>query len=248
MLGTRTYDRVHFNTGRETFLLPVEWKNGWPTILKRGQPVPYVAKGPALPRQGPPALPTTGNFTIRDEFDGPLPPYWMFVRVPQTRWYTIAGGSLTITPRTDRLGDVGQPSIIVRRIQHMHAVATTRLRLGAGTGAVEAGLVALQNDNFYYAFGLTRDGSGRPALTLRRRAGADEPTHGRVLASRAVALDPTAAIDLRAEIDGPRISFSYSLDGTTFQPMVEGLDANVLSTMRADGFNGATIGMFAEAG
>jgi beta-xylosidase len=32
-LASRPYEVVHYNTGRETFLLPVTWRNGWPSIL-----------------------------------------------------------------------------------------------------------------------------------------------------------------------------------------------------------------------
>jgi beta-xylosidase len=36
-LATRTYEGVHYNTGRETFLLPVTWRDGWPVILEHGR-------------------------------------------------------------------------------------------------------------------------------------------------------------------------------------------------------------------
>ena len=32
-LGTRPYKDNFYNTGRETFMLPVRWINGWPRIL-----------------------------------------------------------------------------------------------------------------------------------------------------------------------------------------------------------------------
>ena len=36
-LASRPYEGFRFNTGRETFLLPVTWKDGWPVILPAGQ-------------------------------------------------------------------------------------------------------------------------------------------------------------------------------------------------------------------
>ena len=45
-LATRTYEDIHYNTGRETFLLPVTWRDGWPVILEHGEVIPYVAPGP----------------------------------------------------------------------------------------------------------------------------------------------------------------------------------------------------------
>jgi xylan 1,4-beta-xylosidase len=45
-LGCTPYEGGHYNTGRQTFLLPITWKDGWPMILPPGAPVPYVHRGP----------------------------------------------------------------------------------------------------------------------------------------------------------------------------------------------------------
>jgi alpha-N-arabinofuranosidase len=42
-LACRPYENGHFNTGRETFLLPVKWENEYPVILPKGEPIPYQA-------------------------------------------------------------------------------------------------------------------------------------------------------------------------------------------------------------
>ncbi|HYM85403.1 MAG TPA: glycoside hydrolase family 43 protein, partial [Pseudoxanthomonas sp.] len=47
-LASRNYGQTHYNTGRETFLLPVQWKEGWPVILEPGLEIPYVAPGPTF--------------------------------------------------------------------------------------------------------------------------------------------------------------------------------------------------------
>src|SRR3546814_16641794 len=69
-LGVRPYDGRHFNTGRETFLLPVTWADGWPRITAPGAAVPYVHARPDLPVATAPA-PTTGPMARRERFDGP---------------------------------------------------------------------------------------------------------------------------------------------------------------------------------
>jgi xylan 1,4-beta-xylosidase len=48
-LATRPYADNHYNTGRESFLLPVTWKQGWPTILAPGRPIPEAAARPRVP-------------------------------------------------------------------------------------------------------------------------------------------------------------------------------------------------------
>ena len=71
-LASRPYKDYLFNTGRETFLLPVTWKDGWPVILEHGKAIPYTLRARKRMAHakdaGGDAL--SGNFTRRDEFDG----------------------------------------------------------------------------------------------------------------------------------------------------------------------------------
>lgn len=74
-LGTRVYnldkppqDPGNFATGRETFMLPVTWQNGWPHVLEKGEAVPYRVNKPKLPAGKPAPRAMTGNFTVREEF------------------------------------------------------------------------------------------------------------------------------------------------------------------------------------
>src|SRR3569833_1146980 len=45
-LASRAVEQIHYNTGRETFMLPVTWHDGWPVILSHGKPIPYVVQAP----------------------------------------------------------------------------------------------------------------------------------------------------------------------------------------------------------
>ncbi len=47
-LASRTYEGAHYNTGRETFMLPVTWRDGWPLILPAGKEIPYVVEAPKV--------------------------------------------------------------------------------------------------------------------------------------------------------------------------------------------------------
>ena len=48
-LGCRPYDENWFNTGRETFMLPVRWENDWPIVLSGDQTVSRIVDRPNLP-------------------------------------------------------------------------------------------------------------------------------------------------------------------------------------------------------
>jgi len=245
-LGTRTYDRIHFNTGRETFLLPVDWRSGWPVILEPGKTVPYVLMRPKPADATVLEKPVTGNFTIREEFDAELPGDWVFVRTPRSDWWKSGGGQLTIKPGNERIGDVLQPSIVARRLQHMNMQAITAMRFNPGSIADEAGMVALQNDAYYFAMGLGQNRQGQTVLRLRHRDGMEGHIHGKILKETPIDIDPGSLIYLRVDVRGPVIDFSWSMDNKHYDSLYAGANARTLSTMRAGGFTGAMIGMYAE--
>ena len=43
-LGCRPYEQDMYNTGRDTYLLPVTWKDGWPTILEPNKAISPVGE------------------------------------------------------------------------------------------------------------------------------------------------------------------------------------------------------------
>lgn len=254
-LGTRVYDLAtppqdpgNFHTGRETFLLPVQWEDGWPVMLAKGEPVPWTPKAPALPIGDPPPVPTTGNFDWREEFDAPtLAPQWLFARTPRSQWWnTGTGGALVLQPRAERVGGNGQPSFVGRRIQHMKASFATRLEFSPSRPGDEAGLLAVQNDDFYYAFGLGTDERGGAVLRVHRRKGRDEPADGVVLAEQALGPEAREGLTLKIDIDRALIDFAYSADGSTFTTLLDDADARVLTTAVASGFTGAVVGPYAH--
>jgi alpha-N-arabinofuranosidase len=123
-LASRNYGQVHYNTGRETFLLPVKWEDGWPMILEPGREVPYVAPGPGFGWHQDTQAPSSGNFTWRDEFDKTtLDRTWMYVRVPKQAWLDLSGhpGQLAIRPLAEGLDTL--------RNRHSWRVASSTRRL-----------------------------------------------------------------------------------------------------------------------
>lgn len=259
-LGTRVYglDKhqegpANFHTGRETFLLPVTWKDGWPIILESGKPVPLIVDRPSLPDSGPAPRPTTGNYTVKDEFnDSKLGFEWLFVRAPESPWWQTGDGNLKIQARANRIGSLSlfdytpQPSFIGQRVAHMSASATTEMRFTPETEDEEAGMMALQNDFFYYAFGLGLSDNDETVLRVRMRNKMATLFNGETLAEIPVNVADGAPIYLRTTLNKDKISFAYSLDGNTFISVLENADATVLTTAKAGGFIGAVIGLYAE--
>lgn len=186
-LATRPYRGNQYNLGRETFLLPVTWRDGWPVILARGERVPLAEQRPALPHD-PQATSMSGAFRWSERFRAPrLPMPWMTIDVPRRSWYATGSGGLRIEPSATPLDsyESGQAAYIAHRLQHHKAMISMRLDGHQLAPGEQAGLALLQNETHFYAAGLTRDPAGS-SLVLYRRNGKDDPPAG--VALRRVAL------------------------------------------------------------
>jgi beta-xylosidase len=246
-LGTRPYEDHTYNIGRETFMLPVQWVDGWPIILTGTQTVPYVVDAPKLPRDAASPVPMNGNFTLREDFNGPsLAPYWTFMRTPHERWYDLDSkpGWLTIRARHADIGQPTQPSFVGRRQQHLIASASTAMTFTPSEAGDKAGLVAFQNENHYYFLGITRRGS-QNVVELEMHNGKATPDSGRVLASAPVRLTVGAPLYLKIDARGGRYDFYYATRPNEWTPLMRDADGTILSTKKAGGFVGTFFGMYA---
>ncbi|SOD55032.1 alpha-N-arabinofuranosidase [Pseudoxanthomonas wuyuanensis] len=239
-LASRNYGGVHYNTGRETYLLPVEWKDGWPTILPPGREIPYTAPGPTFMSGPADQAPSTGNFIWRDEFDGPtLDRAWMFVRVPKQAWADLGvqPGQLAITPLAEGLDTLRNPSFLARRQQHLAFEASTAFMLPEpGT---EAGMAAFQNETHWYFLGVRRSG-GKAELFLEKSSGEAAETIASAM------IEPGERLKLKIAGNGGAYSFAYDADGRGWQWLKQHDDGTILSTDVAGGFVGATLGPYAR--
>ncbi|MDP9421861.1 MAG: glycoside hydrolase family 43 protein [Pseudomonadota bacterium] len=247
-LATRPYGDDSYNTGRETFLMRVHWQDGWPRLTAPEEIIPWTAKRPNLPAQRMPPVPTSGPLTYRDEFTGTkLPLHWMMTRQPKERWWRLSGGALHLKARPIALGDFGNPSFVARRQQHLNATATTVVRFNPTTDSDEAGIAAIQNDEFWYFLAVGREG-GKPVVRLRRRAGPEDAAIGVVVQQTAFAATAGAPVRLRVQARGAHYDFAWRTDGRRWRTLVTGADGTILSTKRAGGFVGALIGPHARSG
>jgi alpha-N-arabinofuranosidase len=246
-LGARPYAGDFYNTGRETFLLPVTWSNGWPQILAGNAPVPYAHRRPDLrPAPGSAAM-KQGNFIERDDFDGAtLARYWTFIRTVRERWYDLTStpGWLTIRSRPEHIGGLAQPSFVGRRQQHAHATATTVMRYLPKKAGDKAGVAVFQNDGFYYLLAVTL-ADGQPVVQLERSEGSGSKGGGRVLASALLGPAVDREIHLKIDANGATYAFAYATAPGQWQTLKADVDATFLSTRVAGGFVGAFLGLYA---
>ena len=220
--------------GREIFLAPVSWVDGWPVV----GPVDLVAPAPDLP-----SPPTATPFT-RDDFDAPtLHPRWISVRSrpPEDVSLVERPGWLTLHARGTSLDD---PTVtFVGRRQDQHDVQVRAL-VDAGSG--RGGLAVRLDEQHHYAVEV-----GAGEVCARARIG---PLSQR-LATRAVAGPVVLRIDTLASgpgMDHPRqepdvVRLGFETTDGVFVPLAE-LDGRYLSTEVAGGFTGRVIGCYATSG
>ena len=242
-LGCRAYDGPFYNTGRDTYMLPVTWRDDWPEILPAGSPVPTVVDGPRLP-VAPSSQPNfnTGNFTYTDNFDAPqLNMRWIFLRNPEMERFDWSGPGLMIHPAPADISQRKPLSALFCRQQHTNFMAETMLTFSPRNDKDVAGVALLQNEQYNFVFGKTML-DGRPAITLTRTE------REKVLVGSAF-VDATTPLRLKVEGRGRYFSFYYAQgDADQWQPLAVGVDAVNLSTSRSGGFIGACIGLYATAG
>lgn len=238
-LASRAYQQRYYNTGRETFLLPVTWQDGWPHILPAGEAIPYRLPAPAL-AASPVTEPLTGNFSWRDDFASPkLSLHWNSLRQFDQSWLSLDGGQLLLQAKAAGLDSMAQPAFVARRQQHTHFEASTSLVLPPAS--MSAGLVAFQNEQHHYYLGVRQN--GQDAEIFLEQASGGEPQQIASLSLPATA-DPGAdTVQLKVSGSAGNISFYYAVADNNWQPVATDQDAMLLSTQVAGGFVGTMLGL-----
>lgn len=235
LLAMRPYGGYFYNLGRETFLVPVHWEDGWPIVSPGTGRVEFTYPIPDLPEEAWPAEPG------RDDFDASsLAHCWCFLRTPREAFWSLTErpGYLRLRLRPERLSEQANPSFVGRRQQHVHFEVQTAFEFSPQNENEAAGLVLNQNIDFHYLFVVTRD--KKPVIRLIRRAlGREE-----MIAQQPI--DPPL-VHLKIEAHEQNYSFHFSNRPHEWQLLARNVDGRILSTPVAGGFVGAFIGMYASS-
>jgi alpha-N-arabinofuranosidase len=239
-LASRPYQGFLYNTGRETFLLPVSWKDGWPVILEPGKAIPYVVKGPKVMKRDAQEQADLVRRQLRPAR-----------RVRHGRAGDTSGCRCTCrssagtssptapcdAPAGGATGRETQCLVLRAATAHQRFAATTELHAPKSPGTA-AGLAAYQNERYWYFFGARRV-AGKLQLFLERRAG-----EARESVTTAM-VDAPETLRLLINGNGGRYSFFYDA-GDGWQMLRDNDDASILSTEIAGGFVGTVLGPYAR--
>ncbi len=263
-------DGFHFNTGRETFLVPFHWeKDGWPLIDTESGLVHSRERRPALPECILPGV-NPMEQTVLDDFDAPcLDLRWNTIQPPATDFWSLSEHPgflrLKLTKETLWKTDLQdrwhtrQPACICRRQQHQSFEMAAKLLFAPAAPEEEAGIVLLQDDRFSYLLTLGCTDAGKTVLRL---AACRDGVHS-VLAETALAEEESALPDrpvrcgliLGSSCRGTAYDFWYALpdpETGAAEPgrrvmIAKDLPAELLSSNVNEGFTGAYVGMYASA-
>jgi alpha-N-arabinofuranosidase len=246
-LACRPYGMELYNTGRETFMMPVEWKDGWPTIVDGNKPLPFVNKKPDLPASKEKMAPTTGNFISHDNFnEDKLDFKWNFIRTPLEKWYEFSNGHLYIKPRKESIHTETNFSFIGRRQQHLQFEASTKLNYELTDTLQTAGLVAFQNEKQYLLIGKRLNSKGKIEVYLEETA-ATVNTGKPIILAKNELLDKSKELFLKIEGKTRFYDFYYKTsEKAAWVLLAKDVDAVILSTKEAKGFVGTYLAMYAS--
>jgi beta-xylosidase len=214
--GTRAFSAL----GRETFVTPVTWSDGWPSIA----PVELA------PRPGT---------RVEIGFSGPLDREWIAVRRQPTDVSALIGDRLVLTADGSTLADP-QPVFVGRRQEHLTNEVTVALDVGNGVG----GLAVRYDESFRIELE-----AGGGTITARALIGGLRQDWAHPFDGESVVLHlasrrplggggmlPTSdVVHLAATIDGERIELAE-------------IDGRFLSSEVTESFTGRVVGVYAVAG
>jgi beta-xylosidase len=214
--------------GRETFLAPVDWVDGWPVV---GEIATDIGRRPP----GPVDHAVWGG---RDDFAAAaLQPSWLGVRLLPSEvssldarpgWLTLTGSEATL--------DDDRPCFVGRRQQHLESRA--RARVDPGTAA-EAGLAVRMDERHHYEVAVVGD-----RIVAQARIGPLQVALGEAPRPDG---NPVLVIETKTDLLGPDLVCLGFEDGDDVRVLAR-LDGRYLSTEVAAGFLGRVVGMYAVGG
>ena len=232
-LGTRHFNYAHFSLGRETFLFPVQWREGWPLVASQDMHKLTVHHAPPgdHPFAGEPERDDFSETSLRSD------------------WNTIGPLGMTTFSLRERPGFLrlhGQPAglsfqqttaFVGRRQTEWKTVSTTRMEFQPRADGDRAGLTIFMSPRYHYDIVKVWRG-GKAYVQLVKQV---DDIHV-VAAEQPVDDGPLL---LRIESDAEQYRFSYAREGGPWVLLGSGEERLIASEI-ANVWSGAYIGMFSE--
>jgi alpha-N-arabinofuranosidase len=232
MLAMRAADGRHYPLGRETFLCPVVWEDGWPVFAPGEGRLPATVPTPWATDPAP-----SGSWQPDDRVAGvvsPSDPRWTALRVLPGEVAVAEGDVWRMPVRAETLHDASSPAFLGVRQQHADVDVRCVLDVRGLAEGESAGLVLRQSEQDHVAVAVIRTPDG---LRL-----SSDRCHGGETERRDVGALPEAdEVELALRGRG----FDYALRCGDVE--VIGADGRELDASSTGGFLGLWIGVCATS-
>ena len=230
--------------GRETFIVPVEFEDGWPLASPDTGKIVDSYNGDGSVAAGGGESDAAGKYLLKDDFsDDKIAFKWLSLRDRNEGSYSLNArkGWLRLFTNGGELTETGKTNFFGVRQQLFDYALSVDVDFVPETGET-AGIALFQSETFQYRFELYNDGA------VRARAIKIENDKKSVLAEKDVSF--VGAVRLNCVCKNQKLSFSFSAcpdkttDATSPVVIADNCDATILSTERAGGFVGNVLGFF----
>lgn len=239
-LAIRPNEKGQVNSGRETFILPVDWSGEFPVFENGLVPLKPKLKMPegVKNRTGQDGFFPNGNFTFTDNFKtDKLDLRWIGIRGWREKFAAPTKEGLKITPYNTNIKAKAPTATLFYRQQHAWFEANTTLKYKPKSESELAGITCYQSENFNYVFGITKKGNDYYVVLERTEKGTSK-----LIASEKINVKSDITFQVIAE--GNNYRFNYALNGTDYKNLGGTVPGDVLSTDVAGGFTGSLIGLY----
>jgi xylan 1,4-beta-xylosidase len=233
LLAMRSYGGYHYPLGRETFLVPVSWEDGWPVFapgvgrIPEKVEVPFAGSTPLRTEQG------GGGGLVRPE-----DLRWTSLRRPAAEFVSPRGEGFSLRVGPDTLAEPSCPAFLGIRQQHrrLDLVVTLRAPLQPGE---EAGLAIRQSERDHVRLAVLTGPGGEVVVRAIHRRGGVEVVLGETRPEVAVGACLRLAVNVRDQ--------DYVLTVATGEApatTVATADGRELDSVATGGFLGLWIGIY----
>lgn len=239
LLGVRNYEQHHFNTGRETCLLPIRWmEDGWPMADSENGLVNSMERMPDLPAV------SVYRESRCDQFErGQLSYMWNMIHEVREPFYSLTerAGWLSLSLKSEVIEKIGSPAFVGRRQEHASFMARTKMDFQPATIYEEAGICILQDHRFHYCLLKAKEEDGTDVLRLYQTKEGITSLYKKMPILRKGALYLTVICRTDA------YDFYYGYTEGECILLQSDIKASLLSSYTNKGFTGVYIGMYATA-
>lgn len=232
-LGIRRTAGITSNIGRETFLTPIEWENGWP-VVKNNRKASIVVDADIDVVQN--------NKTEwhADFNNAEWEKEWLFLRKPHFENYERGNGCLYLKPTTVKITDSNiSPTFAAVRRFEIDCSAETEMEFKTYENGDEAGMIIYLAPDYSYRICKIREENSDYILVEKM---AEDFTQ---TAFREPAENGT--VKFRIEADTDKYSFYYSI-GDEKMRLVAAAKAKFITCETAGkSFTGTTFGLYAQS-